>query len=117
METTPSQDAVKEKSITFEGTDKRGRVISVRKPGMLAQYRMVGMLGKGADSEVYLNMCMPLIYLYAIDGDDDIPLDTVRQMETLICRLGNDGIACLMDLVAKNFSGGNEEKDKDDIKK
>ena len=98
-------------------TDARGRVLKLRKPGMLAQYRLVGMLGKAADSETYLNMCMPLIYLYAIDDDDSISVNTVREMEALIQRLGDEGVAALMKCVQMAWAAPTPGEDKSAIKK
>lgn len=106
-------DEVKEVTVT----DSRGRVLKLRKPGMLAQYRLVAMLGKSADSETYLNMCMPLIYLYSIDDDSNVPCDTVRQMEALIQRLGDSGISALMKCVQENYGEVNPDEAKEEIKK
>ena len=95
---------VGKKNETFEATDELGRVLRVRKPGMLAQYRHVAMLGKSADSETYMNMTMPLTFLYAIDEDDTIGFSTIREMEGLIARLGDEGVSCLMKLMEMHFS-------------
>jgi hypothetical protein len=113
-----SKEDVKDVNDTFETTDKKGRVLKLRKPGMLAQYRMVGMLGKAADSETYLNMCMPLLYLYAIDGDDSITINSVLQMEGLIQRLGEEGVNAIMVEVQKRFKDAmTSEAEKEAIKK
>lgn len=115
---SPTDLAVKVVSEIFEETDDKGRVLQIRKPPMLAQFRFVGMLGKAADSEVYLNMCVPLIYLYSIDGDNNLPCGTIREMEALIQRLGEAGIKCLNESVAKHFSGNiADDEDKEEIKK
>lgn len=113
----PSEQAINEtKNEYFSEVDSKGRKLTVREPGMLAQYRLVGMLGKAADSETYLNMCMPLIYLHSIDEDDNITVNTQREMEALIQRLGGEGIETLMKLVQENFSEASKQ-DASEIKK
>jgi hypothetical protein len=102
---------------TFTKEDKLGRVISLRKPGTLAQYRFVEMLGKSADSETYMNMVMPLRYVVGIDDDLAIPCGTKRELEALIQRLGEEGIAAVMEAVTEHFAGADPAKDKDEIKK
>ncbi|MGC5301786.1 hypothetical protein, partial [Escherichia coli] len=41
-------------------TDASGRVITLRKPGILAQYRLIDALGNSARNEVYVGMVMPV---------------------------------------------------------
>ena len=115
----PTDEAIKDATEIYEVTDKLGRILKIRKPGMLAQYRLVGMLGKAADSQVYLNMVMPLIYLYAIEDDSSIGISTVREMEGVIKRLGEEGVEALMEGVAKHFGDAesSSEVDKEEIKK
>ena len=116
---TPTEQAIKDKNQTFEITDAKGRGLKLRKPGMLAQYRLVGMLGKAADSETYLCMVSPLIYLYGIDEDTSIHFASVREMEGLITRLGEEGVEAVMLGVQKYFMTSVEtvEEGKEEIKK
>jgi hypothetical protein len=118
MAETDVLSMVKKADESFTETDSLGRVITLRKPGMLAQYRFVEMLGKSADSESYMGMTMPLRFVSAIDDDDKIPCGTKRELEALIQRLGEEGVEAVMRGVGKHFqSTATAEEDKTEIKK
>lgn len=108
---------VKKVEQTFEVIDSRERVITLRKPGMLAQYRFVEMLGKSADSESYMNMTMPLRYVVGIDDDDKVACGTRRELDALIQRLDEEGIAAVMQGVSDHFSATTPEEEKIELKK
>lgn len=88
----------------FSQSDSTGRELKVRKPSALKRFRFVGMLGKAADSDRYMSMVGPLLYLYGIDEDTDIQLNTAREMEALIQRLGDEGYDTLVELINKHFA-------------
>ena len=100
----------------YSESDPKGRTIKVRKPSALQRYRFVGMLGKAADSDRYMSMVGALVYLYAVDDYNEIPLNTVREMEALIQLLGDEGIETLNILVAKNFVEEDAAKEKAEVK-
>ena len=91
-------------------TDARGRVIALRRPNVLAQYRMVEAMGKSAENQVYMAMVMPLIYVASIDGDPVPPAATKAQIEALVQRLDEDGLAAVTKGIEERFlSDGGED--------
>ena len=85
-----------------------GREITLRRPQVLAQLRLVDAIGDSAANRVYLGMCMPLIYVAAIDGADVPPLETKKQVEALFQRLDEDGLEAVNAGIAEHF--GRDEK-------
>jgi len=83
--------------------DSRGRMITLKKPSVLSQYRIVEVVGDSAANEPYMAMILPLIFVTALD-DDLIPLPHSKlQLEALIQRLDEDGIAAVMQGVREHF--------------
>jgi hypothetical protein len=115
-ETPPSAQVVAKASAAAETIDPRGRIISLKKPGVLAQYRLIEALGDTAKNEVYVGMVLPLIYVSAIDGDPVTPPTRKSEVEALIQRLDEDGIAAVMEAVRDNYGATNPEADKAAIK-
>ncbi|GJJ01585.1 hypothetical protein RugamoR64_21230 [Duganella rhizosphaerae] len=87
-----------------------GLRIGLKKPNVLRQYQIVETVGASARNEVYMGMVMPLLWVTQIDGDDQPPPSTKRELEALISRLGEDGISAVMGHVAEQadaaVSGG-----------
>lgn len=96
-------------------TDELGRKISIRKPPMLTQYRVIEMLG--TNSEMYASMCMPLAYITGIDDDNTVGFTTKREMEALIQRLGDEGVQAVMAGVGEHFPSRTPEETKAELKK
>lgn len=96
--------------------DSRGRMLTLKKPGVLAQYRLVEALGDSAKNEVYMGMVLPLIYVAAIDGSPEAPPTTKMEVEALIQQLDEEGIKAVMEGVQKYFGNPNLEADKATIK-
>lgn len=116
VKVNPSDEVVASAIKTIEVTDARGRVIKIKKPGPLAQYRLVEIMGDSAKNQTYMSMVLPLIYVVAID-DEQIPMPTKKmQVEALIQRLDEEGIEAVMTCVTENFGSVDPEKDKDAIK-
>ncbi|GAC1626781.1 MAG: hypothetical protein NVS9B10_15060 [Nevskia sp.] len=84
-------------------TDTRGRVLTLKRPSVLAQFRLVEMLGDTAKNEVYTSMVLPLIYLQKLDGEP-VSFNTKLQMEALIQRLDEPGFAALGEAIATGFT-------------
>ena len=94
------RDAVKEASIT----DALGRRLTLRKPDVLAQYRIVKLVGgETAKNEVYMGMIQPIIFLHAIDGDQVFFPRTESELEANIQRLGDEGLAAVMACMMENW--------------
>lgn len=85
-------------------TDARGRILALKRPNVLAQYRLVDALGDSAANRVYLAMCVPVLYLSAIDEQPVSQPSTKREIEALIQRLDDDGLKALNDAIVEHFS-------------
>jgi hypothetical protein len=93
---TPSEQVAADANATHVLTDSKGRKITLKDPGILAQYRLVKMLGADtAKNEIYVNMVVPLLWVVEIDGDAVAPPATERQIEAIIQRLGYEGVAAI----------------------
>ena len=115
VEITPSEQLVKAAQAEVTATDGRGRVITLRKPGVLAQFRLVEALGESASNVVYMNMVLPLLYVAAIDGDP-VRSTTKREIEALIQRLDEDGITAVVQQVRDTWGASDPEADKAALK-
>lgn len=113
---TPSEQ-VMAKSEEITTTDSRGRIIKLKKPGVLAQYRLVEMMGDSAKNEVYMGMVLPVVFVCEIDGDA-VPFPMSKsEVEALIQRLDEDGLAAVMKAMEESFGKQNPEADKAALKK
>ena len=89
--------------------DVKGREITLRSPGVLAQYKLIEALGATASNETYTSMCMPLIYVAEIEGQEVLLPTSKREIEALITRLDNEGLAAVFSGVEEHFSAKKEE--------
>lgn len=115
-ENSPSAELINKAVAEVTITDARGRTFTLKRPGVLAQYRLVDMLGESAKNEVYMGMVLPLTYVAAIDGQPEGAPASRRQLDALIQRLDEDGIAAIMVGVQENFGTADPEKDKAALK-
>lgn len=100
----------------IEVKDARGRVLALRKPNVLAQFRLIEMLGATAENRIYLAMSIPLLYLQSIDGEA-ANFSTRRELEALIQQLDDDGIAALQEAIGEHFAPPSEDATKAVAKK
>lgn len=114
---TPSAQVVAQARAEVSVKDDRGREIVLRKPGVLAQYRLIEAIGESASNRVYLAMVMPLNYVASIDGDSVDILTTKRQIEALIQRLGDEGVDAVIAGVNANFGIVDPEAEQESLKK
>lgn len=110
--TTPTAEVISKAAadVTIDGG--RGRAIKLRRPGVLAQFRLIEALGDTARNGVYVNMVLPLIYIGAIDDDTNIQLSKKSEIEALIQRLDEEGIEAVMKGVSKHFGAPDPDADK-----
>jgi hypothetical protein len=113
----PSEQIVKQANAEVTVSDERGRVIKLKKPGVLAQFRLIEALGETAKNEVYMGMVLPLIFVTAIDDDPVYQPASKREVEALIQQLDEDGIAAVLSGVQENFGKTDPEADKAAVKK
>ncbi|NMM21844.1 MAG: hypothetical protein HHJ15_18145 [Rhodoferax sp.] len=113
----PSDDVIAQAVKPCVVLDAQGRSITLQKPGVLAQFRMIEMLGgETAKNQVYVGMVLPLLYIASIDGEALPRLSSKRELEALIQRLDEDGIECVMKGVAANFGSPNPASDEEKLK-
>lgn len=114
---TPSEQLVAAALATVNVTDVQGRVFTLKKPNILAQFRIVEALGELAANSTYMAMVMPLIFVAAIDNDP-IPFPTTkRQVEALAQRVDEDGFKVIGEGIREHWGDGDAEEVKDAIKK
>lgn len=109
---TPSAAVVKNANTEHTVVDSRGRSITLKKPGVLAQFKIVEILGgETASNTVFMGMVFPTLYVSAIDGDP-ISRPTKRaELDALIQRLDEEGVAAIMTGVQTHFGTPDPEKD------
>lgn len=112
---TPAEQAVAHAAQEFTVTDEAGKTITIRRPGPLAQFRL--MEAVGGTNRGYINMCMPLIFVAAINGDGVSPLRTKAEVEALVTRLDEAGLVALSKAVEEHFGEQTPEEDAETIKK
>ncbi|WP_298291420.1 hypothetical protein [Thiomonas sp.] len=101
--------------ITVDTRD--GKKLTLKRPNVLVQYRLVAALGDLAENRVYLSMTLPLIYVAAIDGEQVLQPSSRREVEGLIQRLGEDGMAAVVEAIAEHFTPKDEQEVIDTAKK
>lgn len=116
-EQTPSEQAVAKASAEVVITDAKGRAIKLKKPGVLAQFRMIEILGESAKNIVYTGMVLPLIFVAEIDGDAVLQPQSKRELEALIQRLDEDGVAAVTAGMNQYFGSSDPDGDREAVKK
>ncbi|MDE2468742.1 MAG: hypothetical protein KGL35_08365 [Bradyrhizobium sp.] len=112
----PSEELIAKAVAEQVVEDSTGRIITLRKPGVLAQYRLVEMMGSAAQNQVYMGMVLPLLYVSAINDDKLPALSSKREVEALIQRLDEAGIEAVMKGVQEHFGAPDPEADKAALK-
>ena len=115
---TPTEQVIAAAAQEHVVTDSAGRVFKLRKPGVLAQFRLVEALGgETASNPVYMGMVFPLIFVAEISGDPVATPTTKRQVEALIQRLDTDGVNFVAQKVEELFGQQTPDEDKNRLKK
>lgn len=100
---TPTQEVVqKRKNRTASDRDALGRVLRVKWLSPLERMRLVRLLGKDASNEVYLGYATLASSCTHID-DDDVSFSTIRELEALVDRLGDEGLDCIGGIMKTAF--------------
>lgn len=114
---TPSEQVLAKALAEVKVSDRRGRIFTLKKPGVLAQLRLVEILGESAKNEVYMAMVLPLLYVAAIDEQPN-PMPTRKsEVEALFQQLDEDGIEAVGKAVMEHFGASSHEADKAQLKK
>jgi hypothetical protein len=114
---TPSEQIIQGVTDEFAVEDSNGRQITLKKPGILAQYRLIEMMGESAKNQVYMAMVLPILYVTAIDGAPVPPPAKKSQVEALISRLDDAGVDAVMTAINERFGAANPDEDKEALKK
>lgn len=102
----PSQQVTRDANYQVNVDASDGRTITLRKPGVLAQFKMIEMLGgETAANQVFVNMVLPVMYVTAIDGEAVSRITTRIQLDALIQQLDESGIEAVMLGVPMHFGG------------
>lgn len=112
----PSVDVVAKQNQSFVVTDAKGRAITLKKPGVLSQFRLIEALGETAKNQVYTSMVLPIIFVTDIDGDPIPQPQSKREIEALIQRLDDEGIEAVSNGVMANFGASASDADRDALK-
>lgn len=116
-EAKPSEQVVAEAKREVVVKDARGREIGLRKPGVLAQYRLPKVLGPElSENATYMKMVLPLLFVVSLEGQPVAFPQTDREIEALIQRLDEDGIVAVLHGVEANFGAQDPEATKADVK-
>ncbi|HDR9003054.1 hypothetical protein [Burkholderia vietnamiensis] len=100
---TPSQQLIKKADASVTIDTPNGLQVTLRKPGVLSQFRLVKMLGEAAKNQVYVGMVLPITYITGIDGKPVNYPNNEREIEALITRLDEDGVTAVMQAVDEHF--------------
>lgn len=92
---TPSEQLVRQANAETTVTDEKGRKLTFKRPGPLAQYQIVEAMGDAASNGTLMQMVNPLIYVVAIDGEPVYLPANRREVDALILKLGDEGLAAL----------------------
>jgi hypothetical protein len=101
---TPTQQATRDANYQVTVPVSDGRKVTLRKPGVLAQFKMIEMLGAEASAnQVFVNMVLPVMFVIAIDGDPVSRITKRPELDALIQRLDEAGIQAVMENVPLHF--------------
>lgn len=101
---TPSESVVKSATEIKYITDTRGRKLGVQKPRALLRYRLLKILGaESAKNEPLLGNAMLAFLVHDINGDQLPPINSERQLEAMIDRLDDDGLAAVAQCLTEKF--------------
>lgn len=105
---TPTQEMSVEANKTVTVQDERGRTITLKKPGIVQYFRMMKMVGDYPQR--YINLAYPLLFVTSIDGDPVSFPNSEAEIDALIVRLGDDGVASVLVSVAENWGAKEDDE-------
>lgn len=98
-------------------TDAKGRSITLKRPALLAQFRLVEAAGDSATNAAYMNMIRPLLFVTAIDGEFVPPPTSKMQIESLIQRVGEEGYEAVAAALFVEMGAATQEEEVAALKK
>ena len=101
---TPSEQIVKAANFTDTITDPVGRALAVRRLNALDKLRMLEVVGpENSRNEAFLGIATVACHVTAIDGDPVAFPRTRGQLDALVQRLDDHGIAAVASALAERF--------------
>ena len=105
---TPSERIVAEAGRPLAVTDAAGRLLEVRRPGALDRLRLFKALGPAlSGNDRYVGYAMLAYCVQAIDGVPVPAAANEGQLEALVARLGDAGLAAVGEALAEVSHGPN----------
>lgn len=95
----PSEQIIQAANQT-ETVTAGGKTFTLKKPGILSQYRIVEVVGESAKNEVYMGMVNPILWVSEIDGEPVFQPTSKRELEALIQRIGEEGVVAIAGHIA-----------------
>lgn len=93
---TPSEEIIKSANQVIDVTDARGRIIKVKRVGILRKLGLYEILGELANNALYLAHVMPLLAIVSIDGVNAPALASKLEMEAYLSQVEEDGLRAVM---------------------
>jgi hypothetical protein len=117
-EPTASEALIAKAAANVELVDELNRKLVIRKPGVLATYRMVEALGpEKSQNATLVNMYLPLVFLVSIDGEPIGFPNNPLEVDAIVTALGDEGLDTLLEGVKKHFGKTDPEADRVKLKK
>lgn len=114
---TPSETVVNSATEIKYATDVRGRRIGVERPRALLRFRLLKILGaENAKNDPLLGNAMLAYLVREINGDKVPQVNSERQLEAMIDRLDDDGLAAVAQCLTEQFGLGTTEMVEDNVK-
>lgn len=116
---SPTEEIIKKSTGEVTIIDSNNRAIVLRKPNVLAQYKLVKVVGGDtAKNDIYMAMILPLIYVVSIDGAP-VSINSEKELDAVILRLGEHGIEAVMKGLQEHFAinVASQEEANQEIKK
>lgn len=104
---TPSETIVNSATEIKYATDARNRRIGVERPRALLRFRLLKILGaENAKNEPLLGNAMLAFLVREINGEKVAQINSERQLEAMIDRLDDDGLAAVALCLTTEFGLG-----------
>lgn len=116
---TATQEMTEGAYASHDVVDSEGRRITLQKPGLLAQFNLVKLVGsEAAENRVYMNMLLPITFVIAIDGVAVPAPQKQAHLDALIQRLGEHGLKACSDGLIKHWGATAQDTDQalDEVK-
>jgi hypothetical protein len=105
---TPSERIIAEAGRPLMAADAAGRKLEVRRPGALDRLRLFKALGPAlSGNDRYVGYAMLAYCVQAIDGVPVPAAATEAQLEALVARLGDAGLAAVGEALSEAMPGPN----------